>query len=138
MKPIFTFKGLRLTLIALLLTCLGSNSIAQTLGTYSFNGFLLGTCPNNNNEVTTQPANATFSPFVNVNGNCVASLSEYINKGWNGTLAYNRFTITPQAGYVLNLNSISFKHQTDRNADGWELRSSLDNFTSIISSGIVS
>lgn len=128
-------------LVAVMVVLLGVSASAQ-LGSYSFSGLLLATCPNNNNTVTTQPANATFSPFVSVGTTCVGSLSSYNNSNWNTGAAilltqYNEFSITPDPGYMLNLTSLSFTHATDKSATKWCLRSSLDGFSSDLASGTV-
>ncbi|HYF30206.1 MAG TPA: Ig-like domain-containing protein [Chitinophagaceae bacterium] len=115
-----------------------SPATAQQLGIYEFTG--TGACPNQNPAVTTQPGNATFSNFSTVNAVCNARANVYEFDDWNrnGTInlnEYHQFSITANAGYGLNLTSLSFSHRvSDNNNTRWILRSSLDNYSSNIAS----
>ena len=125
---------------ALLLPC--SIAFAQ-LGTYNFTGF--GTCPNQNPAVNSQPANAVFSNYTNVGSslNCVPTFDAFQYRHWNtGSIdlsEYNQFSITANPGYVLNLVSLSFTQVANeyQAGTGWVLRSSLDNYSSNISTGTI-
>lgn len=134
---------LRLFLLSFAFLVVATNSSnAQQLGRYEFTGLLLASCPNNNNAVNSQPTNATFSDFTTVGTTCLGSLSVFNNRDWNttGTInlgEYNQFTITPDAGYVLSLASLSFSHVTDKSATSWILRSSIDGFASNLATGTV-
>src|SRR5438105_3000664 len=111
MKPFFTSAHIKVFIITLVFGCYAKFGLAQTqLGIYQFTG-ASATCPNTNNNVTSQPANATFSAFTNTNGQCVTSATVFNNDHWNNsTGAYNQFTITPNAGYGLTLTSVAFAH----------------------------
>ncbi|HEX8461325.1 MAG TPA: hypothetical protein VF623_07840, partial [Segetibacter sp.] len=132
----------RIAFTAILLVVFFSTSQAQQLGNYPFTGLLLATCPNNNNTVTSQPANATFSAFTNTGGSCVGSTSAFINDNLNTNAVinvseYNEFTVTPEPGYLLRLSALTLKHQTSANPSGgvfsqFALRSSIDNFAANI------
>ncbi len=133
---------LLLTLVVFFL--ISSSAFAQ-LGVYEFTG--AGTCPHQNTAVTTQPANASFSNFSNVNVNCRTATDAFEFTAWNTTTTinlaeYNEFTITPAAGYGLNLTTLSFSHLTDKNNNSgssgstlWALRSSIDNYAANITTG---
>ncbi|WP_147205405.1 beta strand repeat-containing protein, partial [Segetibacter aerophilus] len=118
---------------------------SQQLGNYPFTGLLLATCPNTNNGVSGQAANATLSNYTTAGTVCVASTTSFVTSQLNTTLSvntaqYNQFSVTANAGYLLRLTSLSFSHQTSDNPSGgassqWVLRSSIDNYTSNISSG---
>jgi hypothetical protein len=136
MKPFTTPIYARIFVLLLCFLSFQQVSHSQVLGVYDFNG-IIGLCPNNNNAVSSQPANATFSGYVNTGGTCVVSTSAFVNKSWNAP-GYNSFTITAAQGYAVTLSSLSFKHVIDRPSTGWELRSSLDNYSSVVASGPVS
>ena len=134
-------KRILLYLSAFFILINSTQAIAQ-LGTYNFNTLLLGSCPNNNNNINAQPANASFSPFTSVGTLCVASSTNFNNSNWNTATTillseYNEFTFSPNAGYFLDLTSLSFSQATDKSADGWILRSSIDGFTSDLATGTV-
>ena len=139
MKPFFIRTCIRIALITFVFSFFSKPTFAQTqLGTYQFNGLLgiLGTCPNLNNNVTSQPANATFSAFTNVSCQCVASANSFDNDHWNGNGGYNTFTITPASGYALTLTSLSFtQFLISGSATSWSVRSSIDNYTNDIALG---
>ena len=143
MKPFFTNAHVRIFLITVLLSVFAKSGFAQQLGIYQF-ASAIGSCPNTNNTVTLQPLNATFSAFTNVGGTCVASASSFNNLNWNigssvNLNQYNQFTITAGSGFGLNLTSLVFSHLYNHNNTAtWVLRSSLDNYTSNISSGSAS
>ena len=123
----------------------GLTASAQ-LGVYQFTGVLIGTCPNNNNNVNTQPANATFSAFTTVGTSCIGSTTDFTNSNWNtgntiDLTQYNQFTITPDAGYWrhVSLTSRSFSQVASKvkPTTSYVVRSSLDNYTSDLDSGSV-
>ncbi|MCW3115000.1 MAG: hypothetical protein JWR18_3396, partial [Segetibacter sp.] len=133
----------RFSFIVLFFVLFGSAASAQQLGTYPFTGLLVATCPNNNNAVTGQAANVTFSAYTNTGASCVASTTEFINSNWNqsGTInlaEYNQFTVSANSGYVLKLASLSFTHYySSKSITSWYLRSSIDNYATNISTGSV-
>lgn len=105
------------TTALILIFCLGTvyNLSAQAeLGRYEFStGTACGTIDVN---VTSQPANASFSVFsVSSNDPCaVSAAGEYISKTWTNTSSanvtdfYHTLTLTANANYRLDLTEISF------------------------------
>ena len=147
MKHYFTFpqplKNRYISLImGILMFMAGSPAVAQ-LGVYSFTG--TDDCPLPNPMVTAQPANAIFSNFVNVNATCDPIANAFQNKDWNsGTTIdlneYHEFSVKAAPGFSLNLTSFSFKQYVN-NLTGvgvttWVLRSSRDNYTTNLGSGL--
>ena len=118
----------------LLLVCNGA--MAQ-LGVYAFNG-PGANCPNSNDDVTTQPANAVFSSYTTANTKCESNNSEFRNSEWNSGSTidlneYAQFTVNPNAGFMLNLTSLTITHELkDDDNSTWVLRSNLDGFTTNI------
>ena len=134
----------RLTLLTGLLLCMFSVESLAQLGVYNFTG--TANCPNQNPSVSAQPANATFSGFTNVNATCdpLDNVFQYKDLNSNTTIdlsQYHQFIISPNAGYSLNLSSISFTHICNdfpnAGTTTWVLRSSIDNYASDISTGTV-
>jgi hypothetical protein len=77
-----------------------------------------GTSSENNqfNTVTVPPENGDFGPFTRVNVNWRSGANVFNSQAWNqgSTLdpaEYVGFTITPHAGFELNLNALSFASQ---------------------------
>ena len=111
------------------------------LGVYAFTGSK--TCPTQNPNVISQPTNAVFSSFSTVNTNCKDEDNVCDHEGWNTTATinlseYHQFSITANAGYVLNLTSFSFSQFVDDEGSGntrWILRSSVDNYATDIAQG---
>ena len=127
----------------IVLFLLSSTTYAQ-LGVYTFSG--QGNCPTQNPSVSSQPANATFSDFTNVNADCSGDDDVFSYKKWNSgntidLSEYNQFTVTPAATYSLNLTSLTFRQYADDDPNSgttsWILRSSLDNYGSDIATGDV-
>ena len=141
MKPYFTncsFKKKNRVLVTLLLLVLTSSVATAQLGVYSFTG--VPTCPNINNNVTSQPPNATFSPYTSTGVICFPSAVDFENSGWStGLIAlnkYNEFNINAAPGYGLILNSIVFSHSFAHPSGGtWSLRSNFDNYSTDIATG---
>ena len=133
--------NLRFILSPLFFVLISLSANAQ-LGVYPFTGG--GACPNQNPAVTSQPANAVFSNYTDANTDCRNNDNVFSSRGWNtgNTIdlsEYNQFTVTPGAGYTLNLSSINFtEFANEAPASGttnWYLRSSLDNYATDIASG---
>jgi len=132
---------LQYKLISFFLLIFISISAFAQLGIYSFTGN--ANCPINAQNVISQPSNASFGTYVNVNASCVNTPDIFDNQGWNTTAAidlnqYNEFTFTPNLYYTANLSSLIFTHFTNEdslNNTTWILRSSIDNFTSDIATG---
>ena len=112
-------------------------TVSAQLGIYRFNG-PGANCPNTNDRVTIQPANAVFSDYSTVNTKCESNTVEFRNTEWNtgnniNLNEYNQFTITPDPGYALTLTSLVITHEVkDDENTTWVLRSSLDNFSANI------
>jgi len=130
-------------LTGVLMFLFSSASIAQ-LGIYTFTGS--GNCPNQDPAVTTQPAHAVFSDFTNVNATCdpISNAFQYKDLNSNNSIdlsQYDQFTVTPEAGYTLNLGSLSFRHicndLPNSGTTTWALRSSIDNYAADIATGAV-
>ncbi len=139
-----SFKPIQIVFITAMF--LMSLQVSAQLGVYQFTGS--GGCPNQNTDVTAQPANATFSSITTVNANCKVLTDAYSYSNWNTGSAidlteYHQFSITPVSGYVLNLTSLSFVHRVSKNGSGsgtglttWIVRSSLDNYSTNIATGL--
>jgi hypothetical protein len=118
--------------------CNGSdlNTMGSTLGMYEFTGYDCLTPAAL--EVTTQPSNATFSPY-GAQGplTCSSANGVFNHSGFDTTASldltrYYHFTVTPSNCYGLDLNLIKFSHRLSGTGGTPTLRvrSSLDNFTS--------
>src|SRR5688572_8628510 len=107
--------------LILVLCFAASQTVSAQLGIYEFTGS--GACPHQNPAVTTQPANAVFSNFsaTNVTCNAAADVFEYVDWNLNGTVnpsEYYQFSVTADAGYGLNLTSLTFTHNVSENGSG--------------------
>ena len=123
-----------------------ATAASAQLGIYEFTGS--GSCPNQDPAVTTQPVNAAFSTFSTVSANCVAATDVNLTDGWNenptiNTGQYYEFSINADAGFAVNLTSISFTQLVSEKGSGsgggntrWILRSSLDGFTANIATSL--
>jgi hypothetical protein len=125
--------------------CSGSDasSLGNDLGMYEFNQ--ASACPVTAIDVTTQPTNAVFGPYLSAGTGCAQTANVFNNTLWNtaaiiDTLQYNQFSIVANNCFSLDLNRIIFTHKNS-NSGGtptWTLRSSLDNFTSDLGTGLSS
>lgn len=121
--------------------CNGSdlNTLGTTLGMYQFQG---NTCPlvTSSLNVTTQPANATFSAYDTTGVLICQTAADVFNFAGFDTVntvnltKYFNFTITPASCYGMDLNRIIFTHKTSGSGGTpiVHLRSSLDNFAADI------
>lgn len=107
------------------------------LGLYEFTD--LANCPVVANNVTAQPANATFGPFTNMGSNCASTANVFNNTAWNTAAAvnlnqYNQFSISGNECYNLNLAKIALNHRVSSTGGTpvIYLRSSLDNYATDI------
>jgi hypothetical protein len=107
------------------------------MGLYEFTD--VANCPVVANNVTAQPANATFGPFTNMGSNCASTANVFNNTAWNTAAAidlnqYNQFSISGNECYNLNLAKIAFNHRTSSTGGTpvIYLRSSLDNYATDI------
>ena len=131
---------MKITLTLLFLFVLIVKFNGQVIGLYDFTG--AGICPNPNINVTTQPLDATFSSFSSLNVNCSSANDVYNTSGWNTTdvinlSEYNEFSIISNECFSFDLTSIIFSHRVSNvtSIPTWHLRSSLDNFSTEISTG---
>ena len=115
--------------------------IPLTLGLYEFTA--AANCPVTSNLVTTQPVNAMFSPFSNLGVTCSPTANVFSASTWNQSNTidlnqYNEFSIVADSCFGLNLSSVAFNHRTSASGGSptWILRSSLDNFSTNIGSGL--
>ena len=126
--------------LLLLLPFFGKGQVV--VGNWNFNGILTGT-PGTNNTVSAASLGSSILSS-NYNGGTVF----FGEGGWpTGGLnlnAYLQFSLTPNAGYSLNLASIDFniRRSTTGTPAGsgpqtWALRSNLDGYSSNISSGVL-
>jgi hypothetical protein len=111
------------------------------LGTYQFTGTT--TCPSADNAVVSQPTNATFSLFSTLNTTCSSSSGVFNNSAWNQSATidlneYNQFSISSSTCNKLKLDRIAFHHRASSTGGTptWVIRSSLDNYSSNIGSGL--
>ena len=111
------------------------------LGTYQFTGTT--TCPSSDNAVVSQPTNATFSLFSTLNTTCSSSAGVFNNSAWNQSAnidlnEYNQFSVSASACNKLKLDRIAFHHRASSTGGTptWVIRSSLDNYSSNIGSGL--
>ena len=115
--------------------------VPLVLGLYEFTG--ASACPVTSNLVTSQPVNALFSPFSNLGAICSPTANVFSASAWNlsNTIdlnQYNEFSVVADSCFGLNLSSFAFNHRTSSTGGSptWILRSSLDNFTTNIGSGL--
>lgn len=124
---------------AFLLTLGTVGSMAATTVTYDFSG-LHGTPASS--TVTSGMANLTEGAITRSSGiGAIASNGIFASNGWTssnsvGTSDYYTFTLTPDAGYALDLTSLVFSAQSNfAGPDRWAVRSSLDHFSANLATG---
>jgi hypothetical protein len=110
------------------------------LAIYEFNGTT--DCANQDNAVTAQPSNASFSDYSSVETNCTAGGGVFNRNGWNPNAEidltkYNQFTITADPCYVLSLTKFKFDHRISNitSVPTWYVRSSVDDYATDLASG---
>ena len=113
------------------------------LGIYEFTAAAV--CPVSANAVTAQPINALFSTFSTANTACSSTANVWNNSAWNttsiiDTSEYNQFTLTADSCKDINLQKLIFLHKISASGGNasWHVRSSLNNFSTDISSGACS
>jgi hypothetical protein len=122
---------------------MSTDARAQTAASWNFTG--------SSAAANTIGANITASSVTmgsDVTGGAQFSGADFFGQdGWPATTtidpsAYMQFVISPSSGYYLQLNTLSLqlRHSTLGTAAGsgptsWQLRSSVDNYTSVLSSG---
>ncbi len=122
--------------------CNGSDAplVPLNLGMYEFAGTV--DCDIQDNAVTTQPQDGTFSLFNGVGTNCAAGGGVFNRSGWNGLNnvdlnQYNEFTLIAGNCKKMNLDRVAFKFRPSGSAGSpvWHLRSSLNNYATDIDFG---
>ena len=127
-------RGVSAKFIIPFIFCAGSfTAWSQAVGTWTFNNTLVGT-PGTHNTVS----NASFGSGVTSSG-FVSGM--YYGGGWTSgpsinTSMYLQFSLTPNAGYPLNLASIEITMRrgatTGQGPKAWSIRSSQDGFAADI------
>lgn len=128
------------TSIIIAITFFATTAFSQTVGNWNFNNTLAGT-GGSNNTVSSALLSASIA-----SGAYNAGTVYYGEDGWPtgaiNTSAYLEFTLTPAAGYTLNLTSIdlNMRRSTTGSPTGagprqWSLRSSLDGYTADLGTG---
>lgn len=116
---------------------------SQVIGTWNFNSSIAGVAGPLNSVTAADFSAAVGSTAFN------ASMEYYGHNGWpTGALdpaVYIQFTLTPNTGYALNINSLilRLRHSNTGSSGGsgpkqFSVRSSVDAFTSDIATGSVS
>jgi hypothetical protein len=120
-----------------------SLTFSQLLGVYEFTG--AGTCPNQDSNVTTQLVNSEFDSFSMQNVFCVATQNVFNTKSWNTTSEINlseylQFGVHTISCDRLTIDSLIFEYRNSASGGTptWYLRSSVDNYSTDLASGISS
>jgi hypothetical protein len=110
------------------------------LAIYEFTGTV--DCSIQDNEVTEQPENATFSEYSSQGTSCANAGGVFNRSGWNTNPGidlnrYNQFTIIADECYTLSLTKFKFDHRVSNitSVPTWYVRSSVDDFSTDIASG---
>ncbi len=123
--------------------CSGADAplVPLMLGIYEFTQ--PSGCPVTATAVTNQPTSATFSVFSSTGVNCQAAGNVFNNNDWNTSSTidlseYAEFSITANECQSLNLDRVAFNHRTSATGGNptWYLRSSLDNYTTNVGTGL--
>lgn len=123
--------------------CSGADAplVPLMLGIYEFTQ--PSACPVTATAVTTQPTTATFGTFSSTGVNCQGAGNVYNNNDWNTTTTidlteYAEFSITANECQSLDLDRIAFNHRCSATGGTptWYVRSSLDNYTTDLGTGI--
>jgi hypothetical protein len=115
--------------------------IPLLLGLYEFTQ--ASACPVTSTSVSNQPTGATFGDFGTQNTICSPAANVFNNSSWNLTqnldsTEFNEFSIQASDCKTLNLDRIAFNHRCSGTGGTptWIIRSSLDNYSSTIASGL--
>lgn len=137
-----SFIGVSASFLTVIFCLIFSTGWSQTVGNWNFNNTLSGTAAAN---TTVSAASLSSSvPSGAYNGGTVY----YGENGWPtgaiNTSMYLQFTITPNAGYTLNLTSVelNIRRSTTGSPSGagprqWSLRSSVDGYAANLGSGSI-
>ncbi|MFT3949522.1 MAG: hypothetical protein QM763_21345 [Agriterribacter sp.] len=137
-----SFHGVSDWFLTIVFCLVSSAGWSQTIGNWNFNNVLSGTAAAN---TTVSAASLSSSiPSGTYNGGTVY----YGEGGWPtgaiNTNMYLQFTITPNAGYTLNLTSVemNIRRSTTGTPSGagprqWSLRSSVDGYAADLGTGAI-
>lgn len=110
------------------------------LAVYQFDGTV--DCTVQDNDVTAQPMNATFSDYSSVGTNCSNAAGVFNRSGWSTTAGidltkYNQFTVTADECYSLSLTKFKFDHRVSNitSVPTWYVRSSVDGYSTDLATG---
>jgi hypothetical protein len=110
------------------------------LAIYEFNGTL--DCTIQDNEVTAQPENATFSAYSSQGTSCSNAGGVFNRSGWNTNPGidlnrYNQFTVTADECYTLSVTKFKFDHRVSNitAVPTWYVRSSVDGYSTDLATG---
>ncbi|MFT3750357.1 MAG: hypothetical protein QM768_18725 [Agriterribacter sp.] len=136
------FNGVSARFFVLIFCLISLTGWSQTVGSWNFNNTLNGTAAAN---TTTSPASLSAAiPSGAYNGGTVY----YGEDGWPtgaiNTNMYLQFTVTPNAGYALNLTAVemNIRRSTTGSPSGagprqWSLRSSVDGYAVDLGAGAI-
>ncbi len=131
----------RIIIFSILLS--SCNLYSQLLGIYEFAG--TGACPNQSPNVTVPLVNSEFDNFSMQNVFCVSTQEVFNTKSWNTTSIVNesefiQFGIHTISCFRINLDSIifDFRNTPSGLTPTWHLRSSIDNYSVDIATGVSS
>lgn len=132
---------MRSTLAIVVAALIAAESHGQTFDPaqqiYQFTGNSTGN--NQFNSITAQPTLATFSTFTRTTVTWANAANTFNSENWAvggadvDPTRYTSFTLTPNPGQFLNLESLSFEHtRTGNGPANGEVRYSLDGFASSV------
>jgi hypothetical protein len=114
--------------------------LGTQLAIYEFNGTV--DCTIQDNEVTAQPENATFSVYSSQGTSCSNAGGVFNRSGWNTNPGidlnrYNQFTVTADECYTLSLTKFKFDHRVSNitAVPTWYVRSSVDGYSTDLATG---
>lgn len=120
-----------------------ASAFGTQLGIYLFTGH--DGCTAQDVQATTSSTNVLFSDYATNETSCAAGSGFFNNSNWNiGTdidlAEYNEFTVSAVDCIELTLTKLEFLHRTSSTGGtpNWTVRSSLDNFTVDIATGMSS
>ena len=118
-----------------------ASALGSNIGMYEFTQ--AAACPVTALSVTLQPTNAVFSDYSSLGTNCSGTSNVFSASDWNTTSTidvneYNQFSISANNCFSLDLNKIIFTQRISATGGTptYTLRSSLDNFTADLATGI--
>lgn len=133
------FKGVSIKFLVFIISCTISvtGQAQAVIGNWNFNNTLAGT-GSTYNTVSAASLNSTITSSGYYNNTMYYGAGGWPTGAIN-TSAYLQFSLTPNAGYTLNISSLEIDmRRGTQNGQGprsWSIRSSLDGFTADIASG---